>query len=158
MANNFSIFCPVSSKLFNFPIILSCGHTFDRESLEKLNKSICPLCNKFYYNYSPNWFLIKRLNLNVNYDELFNIESYNATDARNEMLKIEYNEKLLIRMINKIKKRANLGYDFYIHLYNTFIVSKREINSIQEILKKKGFFTKDGYPTFWYGQLYISRK
>ena len=72
------------------------------------------------------------------------------------MLKTEYDAKLLTSILNKIKKKAIQGDPYLVYSYNTFIYSQRKINSVKEILKKKGFYISEWNKSLFYGQLYIS--
>lgn len=149
--------CPISKKKFDYPLVISCGHTFDKKSIQNLINSICPLC-KSSFNKSesvPNWILIDYLNLNIKLDSK-NIIPYTAFEAKDESEKIEINNKLLFDIERKIKKNAILGKSNLIYSYNTYRVSPRMINSIQSKLKNAGFYTSTWSGYLWYDDLYVS--
>lgn len=161
MENN-DLICPISHDKFKYPIVLSCGHTLDKDSIVNMKKSVCPLC-KLSFNKNeckPNWILIKYLNLDIKFDNIIinkslSINSFNANDAKNEMLKIEINDKILNNLLKKIKKHAIRGNSSYVYVYNTFFITPRMINSLINKLRHRGFYTAKWSGFLWYGELYI---
>lgn len=154
--------CPISLEKFTYPVVLSCGHTFDRDSLVKLKKTICPLCmNPFNKdNYSPNWLVIQHLGLDIHVNDTNEkpAHAWNARDAKNETMKIEIHDRTFNDILLKIKKRAMMGYPDMRYTYNTLRVTPRMINSILSKLQERGFYVRDWtdvHGCLWYGQIYI---
>lgn len=161
MESNDDFICPVTLDKFKNPQVLPCGHTFDKEVIKKLKRNICPLCKKAFMSREcvPNWILIKHLNLDINENKSNNIKSFNANDAKNEMNIIETGEKvdkIIDKIIKKIRKRSILGKSYCIYLYNKFTITPRIIKSICHELNNRHFYTGNWHDIFWYGQLYIS--
>lgn len=101
--------CPISNKKFKCPMVTSCGHTFDKESIINLLNSICPLCKAPFNKKEcvPNWILINYLDLNIKFnDTLMIMVPYTAKEAKQEVEKTEINYKLLIDIEKKNKKRG----------------------------------------------------
>lgn len=61
--------CPVTQENFTYPIILECGHTFDKPVLEEMvrsKKNKCPLCNSNFLSIERvNWAVAGALDLNI---------------------------------------------------------------------------------------------
>jgi len=149
--------CPISHCEFVNPLVISCGHTFDKESIMKLKKSICPLCNTDFDKNQciPNWILIDHLNLNVT-TEKKTIHSYDAIQARTEMSKMEINTKIFNDILRRIHKRSILGKSYLIYTFNKFGFTQRMINSLKCLLNNKGFYCTRREDFLWFAQLYIS--
>lgn len=63
--------CPITLETFKIPFILDCGHTFEKDAIEKaLNlKQQCPLCKKENVSaIGVNWQIVKALGLEVKMD------------------------------------------------------------------------------------------
>lgn len=155
--------CPVSHEKFKYPLVLKCGHTFDKDSITKITNLLCPLCKKSFSKNEciPNWILIKHLNLDIkSLDETYlsqtkNISMFDANDAKTEMLKIEIDDRILNNLLNRIKKHAIRGNSSYIYVYNTFFITPRMISSLMVKLRQKEFYTAKYSGFLWYGELYI---
>jgi hypothetical protein len=99
--------CVICLERFTEPIILHCGHSFDKNCLKKLIKKECPICRKKFnldiciYNYA----LINILNLDFKNNDNFIINCIEQSNA--VLLKfIEINFK---KLLNIILKKSKLG-------------------------------------------------
>ena len=55
--------CPICLDPFTHPLVLSCGHTFDRKCLSKAKN--CPLCREDIKSKTVNWLVVEALDLNL---------------------------------------------------------------------------------------------
>ena len=154
--------CPISLERFTHPVVLSCGHTFDKGSLVQLKKTRCPLCKQSFDkdHYSPNWIVIQHLGLDIHINDTTPkpAHEWNARDARNEMLKTEIHDRTFNDILHKIKRRAEMGYSELRYTYNMFRVTPRMMNSIMSKLRERGFYVRDWsdiHGCLWYGKIYI---
>jgi hypothetical protein len=121
--------CPITLQEMTCPVVLPCGHTFDRKSILKLEKTVCPLCKRRFYKdqYSPNWILIQHLCIDVNTQN--KTPEWTAEDARNEMSKIDIDDRIVNRLLRKIKQRAIFGDSTLTCTYYT--LTQRMVNSFE---------------------------
>lgn len=99
MENAFT--CPITLCEFSHPVIISCGHTFEKTAVENIitqyeEKSKCPICKKNICGYVTNWILVQALNLNIKNDAE-NIELQNEIETRIQT-KIEKTVDNIVRM------------------------------------------------------------
>ena len=122
--------CPVTLETFTHPVLIECGHTFDKETIKKLHDKKCPTCNaKITGNielYPTNWAIVSALNLHIekkqdDNDELF---SYTAEQARNDAKAIrdkKHHESLIsekkniIKLIHENVKKGHTGFQYNFH-------------------------------------------
>ena len=120
MDDNWKI-CPVTQEQFTVPVIIPCGHTFEKEMLIKLKKKECPTCrNVFHGNpdfFPINWIIVSALNLTISkQDENKDPIPFNAKDAlnmANEYKKKVKQEKLVQekrKILEEICNAANKGH------------------------------------------------
>lgn len=152
--------CPITLEKLKYPIVLLCGHTFEKECIVQLKKSICPLCQKFFDKKialsCPNWIVIQHLNLEIDMDEKEKMELYSIQDAKKEMMRVEDDNYLLNHVLRVIKRKAKCGYSECVYTYNTYFVTPRKIFSLKYKLGRRGFLTQSLVGCLWQGYLYIS--
>jgi len=121
--------CSISLEEFKIPIVLSCGHTFEKEYIEKIMVHKCPLCRKSYYIVGKNWAIIDYMGLDKMDD-----------DDKSDIKKATH---YISKITKKILKRSLCGYSYIIYKPSFFYGFSENVCKIIEMeFKKKGFHVR----------------
>lgn len=126
--------CPITLCEFSHPVVISCGHTFEKNAIENIiikneEKSKCPICKENICGYITNWILVQTLNLDIK-NGIENIELQNEIEK-----KIKKRAKNMTRIeIAAIK----------LSMERNFAAREEEIrkNEREKIAKKAGHMTQ----------------
>ena len=58
-----SLTCSICFEKFSYPVVINCGHTFDKACIKHLES--CPVCRKPIKCKIINWELVSYMNLNI---------------------------------------------------------------------------------------------
>ena len=148
--------CPVSKNTFKHPIVLDCGHTLDKETVDELvnrKEKKCPKCRKEFIGSSDtmpiNWSIVEKLDLSIsNKKEELDDDSlvYTAAQARADYEivykkykeeQLEESKKAIANIIKLIKIAiAERKTEKLIHFNNVNDIIK---DAAIEHLKKNGY-------------------
>lgn len=133
--------CSISLDKFRIPIVISCGHTFEYEYLDRLKNNKCPLCRKNFYIIGPNWSIIEYMDLDIK-----NIKYRNHQQEAKMNVDSFWNKDIMIvnyyipLITKRIKKRSMMGYSFTYYRPGFFFGFS---DNVYNILKTE--FTKYGF-------------
>lgn len=143
--------CVICLDKFTEPIILHCGHSFDKNCLKKLTKKECPICRKkFNLDFCPhNYALISILNLNIKQNDNFIM---NCIKKSNTAL-LKFIEINLKKLLNKIQKKSKLGIR-NIKFRQTDVKSPKDIkkiilNNLDLKMKNLGFHSNIFFENYY---------
>ena len=152
--------CPITFERFTHPVFLSCGHTFNKDAVEKAleNSSKCPLCSRKNVTVvAINWDIVKRLDLKIeNSDSTKRVRK--TADHFRQMMQ-ERNKQIADYIIDnsidpymEIRDFADGRYRYYSEWENLVkpIFGNVVINeNIFKILKEK--YVKRGFDVILFG-------
>ena len=130
-------------KCCKMPILLSCGHTFEKEDIDKKK---CPSCKEPYYIIGPNWTIIEYMKLDVKilkHDDIKNrvrdnVKKYRVSKYEQDIKISNYH---IPKIVNRIRNRSLLGYNFTIYKPSLFYgFSENVYKLIEKKFKQNGFF------------------
>jgi hypothetical protein len=140
--NERMFYCPISLERFKHPMILiSCGHTIDKESLSKMISYQCPLCNKDFVKSlaQTNWSLVHIMGLDVKIQEENNIIISAEKAKEITLLVIEIKIANILKKINElISKETLLGvtsihYVLKIRSETYYTIIKRLVEKLRKL-------------------------
>lgn len=106
-----NITCPITCEPFEHPIIIPCGHTFERRAMYEITNEKCPLCRKKFNrnqlpDYPINYIITDLMKESTDDNQLINMGSIKK-EIENQI-----KEKLLIELQKdeKIKQQIKSEY------------------------------------------------
>jgi len=145
--DNEILHCSISLHKFTYPIVLDCGHTFDKPSLDNLQKNKCPLCNMIFTDTTRiNWIIVQLLNLSIE-PKKSEIDFKNYTSKAMRELANKKNNAICLKylpgILNEIKKKTIEGFYYYDADFKTDEIDWTLcINEMKKELRKMGYKIK----------------
>jgi hypothetical protein len=107
--------CPISMTRFQYPVVLPCGHTFDKGSVIRFKKKICPMCRVPYledvHDLPVNWVLVEIMGLDVETSKASVLDRIHTNNIKYRIMNEMVNIVQRIYMANK-RGRRHLYYDY----------------------------------------------
>lgn len=124
--------CPISMTRFQHPVLLPCGHTFDKGSVGHFKKKMCPLCREPFLedidDLPVNWVLIELMGLDIETPKVSMFQKIYRKNIRYRIMK-EITD--LIRRIRLVEKRGYMYYGYESHFPD---ISAPEIEDVREYI------------------------
>ena len=124
--------CSICFERFTEPIILKCGHSFDRSCIKDL--TTCPLCRKHITAWTTNWQLIHLLEYHPNDDITSDPFRYYQTTTYNNLkmgqrVTIELNDDEL-RYYGRVGRITDQKMELHLTQRKILVLLPEQINQI----------------------------